>query len=113
MIEELRRYPCPDCGAEFQDRELAHDPTCPIGVSLDESTEADRKYFIEHPWATEYWRELAPCDWDNVRRSLPEELDHVISELRGMVRIVQIEPGLRYRDFNRIWGILDISKTPQ
>ena len=91
--------PCPDCGASFDDQKrLLHADTCPLGRSLDESREADRLWFQRHPHATEYRRPPAACDRDAVLRSLPLGAKVV----GGYVRVVQLAPGVRVRDYRHV-----------
>lgn len=90
--------PCPDCGAEVVDRRQTHDATCPIGRSLDESSEADRLWFEAHPNATEYYRPLAMCDRDVALSGLPEGAYLLSSRLR----VVKATPSLRFRCYREL-----------
>ena len=52
VIQHLRG-PCPDCCARFNnDRELIHEPTCPLGKSIEDTCDDDRRWFADNPGET-------------------------------------------------------------
>jgi len=106
MSKDIRKYPCPDCGSKWTKKNVnLHQPTCPIGSSLDSTMDADRQYFLDNPWASEYMRDPELCDIDVIRRGFPIDLPP--GTWHGQVRVVQIEPGLRMRDYSNIWFAMD------
>lgn len=90
---------CPDCGSRVLDQVMEHEPTCPIQQVADASSAADREWFVAHPAATEYWRPLDAGDIDDLRRLNP---DWTEGKIVGRVRVWQLEPGLRARDYGDV-----------
>ena len=97
-------YECPDCAACQTGNGIAHAETCPIGVSLNQTQEQDAQWFIDNPGAVEYRRPVAPCDRHNIMLMLPEDAE--IKEFVGDVRIIQLTPGCRIRNYDDITIIL-------
>lgn len=91
---------CPDCGAVPVDNHMAHDPTCPLGMAADATSEADREFFESHPEAEFYWRDPAPSEVADLR--LAGACPDVPGEMAGRVKVTNLGPGLRSRDFSRL-----------
>lgn len=99
--------PCVDCGVGFEGKErtLVHELTCPLGLAVDEVSAADRDWFAAHPHARERWRPLHWSERDTIRRSTPVELPTGV-EMVGRVRVTQLAPGIRVRNYDRIITVL-------
>lgn len=80
---------CPDCGQTSVKMHLAHERTCPVSKSIDAMTDTDKAWFIAHPHASRYWRDLVPGDLGL------HTLDGV--QWEGKVLVKQISPGVRTR----------------
>ena len=65
---------CPDCNAHVDvvHKIITHEPHCPVVLSLDTSSEDDRRWFEDHPGEDRRWRPLCYADRSQAaRRSWP------------------------------------------
>ena len=91
---------CPDCG-----RVASHDATCPIAVDIDRTSAADRGFSEDHPGATVYHRAVTPSEVHTLRSAglIPD----VPGQVRGRVRVTNVGPGMRTRNYGDVWYLLD------
>ncbi|MEP6760425.1 MAG: hypothetical protein ABJA93_03570 [Sporichthyaceae bacterium] len=90
---------CPDCTAAFDEQmDLLHDSTCPYGIGEDQTSDADRQFFEDHPDVDHYYRPLTASERITMRLTwtvpLPER-----GEFAGRVLVTRVGPGVRYRSF--------------
>lgn len=88
-----RTRSCPDCPAVEVDGEVSHAAGCPIAAELDAMREADRTWFLDHPAADFYYRDLRAGDLSLA--SLESVFSADGRPLR--VKVTQIRPGYRSR----------------
>lgn len=100
--------PCPDCAADATGGETEHDPTCPLARAVDAVTDADQLWFEQHPGTDCYWREIQPAEAADIRVWQAEIGQPVPDAARfaGRVRVTQLAPGLRARDFSGVYFLL-------
>lgn len=99
---------CPDCAAVAIRRETVHDPTCPLARAVDAVADADRLWFEQHPGAGCYWREIQPAEAADIRVCQAEIGQPIpdAAQFAGRVRVTQLAPGLRARDFSGAYLLL-------
>ncbi len=83
---------CPDCSAVAVDRELKHDPTCPLMLAIEAVVDADRDWFAAHPWATVRHRPLHA-----VERTEYGMFGYSHAARMTHTQVIQVGPGLRAR----------------
>jgi hypothetical protein len=100
---------CPDCTATEVDNYLEHDQTCPLGVDIDATCDADRRFFEEHPNTTTFYRPVMASEVADLRRVgvIPD----VPGQTVGKVLVTSVAPGLRTRWFGDVMYILDRDAT--
>ena len=84
--------PCPDCGAQFVDRQLRHEDTCPAADGLDAVTQDDARYFQDHPDEPVRVRPITPAEqieWAHV--------DGIHVDAGARIVVHNIRPGFRTR----------------
>lgn len=80
---------CPDCGAAFDGRPLAHSETCPIGIGYGRAQQADANWFRQRRGATHRRR---PITWAERQDLLITGMDVPVS---ADLIVTEIRPGLR------------------
>lgn len=100
---------CPDCTATEVDNYLQHDQTCPLGLDLDRTSDADRRFFEDHPGARNYWREIRPSEVAGLRQA--GVIPNVPGKAVGRVRVTNIADGIRVRGFEKILYQLDLEAS--
>ena len=105
----MPNLPCPDCGATTTaSGQPQHDPSCPLGKLTDVTCEHDRLWFLNHPNAREYRREVTPDESASLLAvtSYPPGEGYAVV---GRVRVVQLSAGVRARDFS---GVRVVPRPP-
>ena len=87
--------PCPDCNAQFVDRKLTHEDTCPLGAGIDDTCAADARYFLDHPGTQSYRRPMTHAE------RLEHGHMHVHYQDSAEVLVTELAPGVRTRRFGR------------
>lgn len=100
---------CPDCTATEVDNHLQHDPTCPLGLDLDRTSDADRRFFADHPGARNYWREIRPSEVADLRRT--GVIPNAPGKVAGRVRVTNIADGVRVRGFENVLYLPDLEAS--
>ncbi|MGH3807787.1 MAG: hypothetical protein ACRDRU_14415 [Pseudonocardiaceae bacterium] len=96
---------CPDYGARATNQKLTYEKTCPLGLALDERTDADRRWFEARPWASEYRR---PLHWsERAELVMWGVFADAEGEAIGRVLVRRLGPGLRARSFGGVVVIVD------
>jgi hypothetical protein len=75
----------------------------PQASGLEVAMELDRRFFAQHPFLSEYKRELIPGEYppSNIPREIPASC-----EVRGSVTVRQIAPGLRMREITDVYFVV-------
>jgi hypothetical protein len=78
--------------------------------ALEAAMERDRRFFVRHPFLSEYTREIMPGELPPsvVPKGIPASC-----EIRGSVTVRQIAPGLRVREFNETYFVVTAADLKQ
>jgi len=88
---------CSDCSAVADGDEIVHDPTCRIGLDLDDTAESDARWFADHPGAQQYFR---PPSWSEIQLGCECGDPRPVVLIAGRVRVIQVADGVRGRDLS-------------
>jgi hypothetical protein len=96
---------CPDCTGTEVEQHLKHDQTCPLGLDIDAITDADRRFFEEHPGTTKFYRPVMASEITEQR--MFGQLPDVPGQAVGKVLVTSIGPGVRARCFDDVVYVID------
>ena len=94
---------CPDCPAvaDPDTKVVQHFDGCPVGRALDEMRDADRQWFVTHPYADRYHRPLMPGDFGIA------SLHNIMAAGKVEVHKLNDEATLRYRRLPQVAVVID------
>lgn len=102
----LPDIPCLECEPSVDGLTVEHAALCPVMISIESATRADRVWFEEHPYSDHYYR---PITWGEAADlATTSEIGQKLSATQrfsvvGKVRVERMTDDARIRKFDGIY----------
>jgi hypothetical protein len=101
--------PCTECTPTVDGTNVQHSAICPVMLSVDSATIADRAWFEDHPYADHYYR---PVTWGEAAQLaiMDDRVRHLAKSTlltaMGRVRVERVNGDVRFRRFEEVYFVI-------